>query len=152
MATPTGFPPALRASTRPRWSHRDPVEGENPFEKDDPRYTRWADATTVAREALRTHDDQLRRTATVTTDLARYRSQMLDLAVARFDTWARRGLSVISGDETRRDYAVWLHDYMENWLAYAAETSPQIDVRDALRALLTARANHWTADAHAAKN
>ena len=152
MTTPTGFPAALRASARPRWSHRDPVEGDNPFEKDDPRYARWADATTVAREALRSHDDQLSRTVTVTADPERYRSQMLDLAVARFDTWARRGLSVISGDEACFDYAVWLHDFKEKWVAYAADTCPQIDARDQLRARLKARVARWTATAHAAKN
>ena len=152
MATHTGFPPALRASARPRWSHRDPVEGDNPFEKNDPRYTRWAEATTIALKSLDSHDNQLRRTAPVTTDPDRYRSQMLDLAVARFDTWARRGLSVVSDDETRHDFAGWLHDYIENWLVYTAETCPQIDVRNALRARLTACANDWTADVKTTKN
>ena len=130
----------LRARTaRPRWSHRDPVEGGNPFGPDDPRHRLWEDATTVARCALDRHDHQLSRTATVTTDSDRYRSQMLELAVARFDTWVRRGLSVVKDDDACRAYAVWLHDYVENWLAYAAETCPRVDVRDELRARLAAR-------------
>ena len=54
-----GFPAALRSSAVARWSHRDPVEGGNPFQLDDSRHEVWHAATSSARNALVRIDRQL---------------------------------------------------------------------------------------------
>ena len=138
-----GFPPALRESAVPRWSHRDPVEGENPFGPAEPLNGTWATATRVARATLRRDDAHVAATAEVTLDPEIYRAQLLDLAVSRFEVWARRGRSAVSTDAARRDYDRWLTDYVANWLMYVGETCPQVDVGDELRTRLTRRAAHW---------
>lgn len=148
MRTASGFPPLLRKSARPRWSHRDPVEGGNPFPTNYPQYASWEEATRIAQLALRRHDAHLYQTVATLLDPEHYRAQLLDLAVSRFDTWARRGRSVISDNDTWRDYTAWLHNYADNWLKYVAETCPHTDVGDELRERLTARSTHWVADSH----
>ena len=81
----TSLQNALRPSAVPRWSHRDPVEGGNPFPPADPRHRRWDIATDDARQALVRVDERLEATAQVTLDPVLYRAQVLDLAVGRFD-------------------------------------------------------------------
>ena len=137
------MPAAVALSARPRWSHRDPVEGGNPFPVADPRRGRWQAATDLALERLARHDAMLALAAEITLDPSRYRAQMLDLAVSRFDTWAERGAAVVADRASARGYADWLHRYVRNWLAYAADTCPRVDLRDALEQRLRARAEHW---------
>ena len=136
---------ALRPSAVPRWSHRDPVESGNPYPPTDRRHDTWAAATTDAKQRLLRFDARLEATAQITLEPTIYRAQLLDLAVARFDVWARRGRSVVSTDAALRDYVRWLDDYRANWLGYVAETCPHVEVGDELRTRLTGRAAHWAA-------
>lgn len=134
-------------SAVPRWSHRDSVEGGNPFLAGDLRHTRWEEATARARAALERYDDEL--SAAVTLPPESYARQWLDLATMRFDTWARRGLAMVDGTAAQRDYAAWLQTYVVNWRAYVAETCPHVApiVRDELDSRLQTRATHWTNEA-----
>ena len=136
-------------SAVPRWSHRDPVEGGNPFSPRDPRHRRWAEATARARAALERYDDDLARSALVTTDPRSYGRQLIELATARFDAWARRGLAAVDCDARQRDYEAWLRGYLVNWRAYVAETCPHVGAseREELHARLATRATHWTTEA-----
>ena len=137
---------ALCLSAVPRWSHRDPVAGGNPFPPTDARHGTWDAATTDARRALLRFDADLEATAQVTLDPAIYRAQLLDLAVGRFDVWARRGRSVVSSDGALQNYQQWLADYVANWLGYVAETCPHVEVGDELRTRLRGRAAYWVAE------
>ena len=141
-----GLPGALRASALPRWSHRDPVEGGNPFSAGDPRHQAWGTATADAKLALLQFDAELEVTAQVTLDPALYRAQLLGLAVGRFDVWARRCGSVVSSRAGLGDYERWLVQYVANWLDYVAETCPRVQVGDELRARLQGRAAHWATE------
>ena len=91
-------------------------------------------------------DADLKVTAQVTLDPAIYRAQLLDLAVGRFNVWARRGRSVVSSDGARQNYEQWLAGYGANWLRYVAETCPRVEVGDELRTRLRGRAAHWVAE------
>ena len=137
---------APRLSAVPRWSHRDPVAGGNPFPPGDARHGTWDAATTDARRALLRFDADLEATAQVTLDPAIYRAQLLDLAVGRFNVWARRGRSVVSSDGALQNYEQWLAGYVANWLRYVAETCPRVEVGDELRTRLRGRAAHWVAE------
>ena len=140
------LPMAPSLSAVPRWSHRDPVVGGNPFPPTDARHGTWDTATTDARRALLRFDADLEVTAQVTLDPAIYRAQLLDLAVGRFDVWARRGRSVVSSDGALQNYEQWLTDYVANWLGYVAETCPHVEVGDELRTRLRGRAAYWVAE------
>ena len=132
-------------SAVPRWSHRDPVEGGNPFPADDVRHTRWEEATARARAALQRYDDEIAASVSETLTSGSYARRWLDLATMRFDTWARRGLAAVDGTAAQRDYAAWLQTCVINWRAYIADTCPHVapDVRAELALRLTARADHW---------
>ena len=136
-------------SAVPRWSHRDPVEGGNPFPTGDFRHARWDDATTRARAALQRHDSELAASAVVTREPGVYERQLFDLATARFDTWARRGLASVDGDPARRDYESWLLAHVANWRRYVAETCPHVGghARDEIHSRLATRAVHWNGEA-----
>ena len=136
-------------SAVPRWSHRDPVEGGNPFATGDPRRAAWAEATAVARAALERHDDALAASDLVTPDPRNYGRRLIDLATARFDTWARRGLAAVDSDLASPNYEQWLKTYVANWRPYVAETCPHVGTtaRDELHSRITARATHWTTEA-----
>ncbi len=142
------FPFALRASAIPRWSHRDPVEGGNPFTSDDARYRPWEAATRAARKALLAFDAAVEREERTTTDPSAYRNWVIDLAEARFAVWARRGLCVVRDEDARSDYASWLATYVDNWLLYVRETCPHVEADRELRTRLTGRARRWDAEAH----
>ena len=133
-------------SAVPRWSHRDPVEGGNPFPAGDPRCTRWDAATARARAALQRYDADLE---VVANEQDIYARRWLDLATMRFDTWAGRGLAAVNGTAAERDYAAWLQAYLANWRAYVAETCPhvRVEMRDRLAAHLAAHAAYWTNEA-----
>ncbi|MYK87618.1 MAG: hypothetical protein F4018_04320 [Acidobacteria bacterium] len=136
-------------SAVPRWSHRDPVEGSNPFPVGDARRDRWDEATADALAALRRYDDGI--AASVSTNLTSesYVRRWLDLATMRFDTWCRRGLAVVDGTAAQRGYAAWLETYVANWRAYVAETCPHVapNIRRELDARLSACAVNWTGEA-----
>jgi hypothetical protein len=139
------LPKLVHLSAVPRWSHRDPVEGGNPFPPADLRSEAWDAATADARQTLLAFDARLAATAQVTLDPAIYRAQLLDLAVGRFDVWARRGLAAIGSDADDRppDYEQWLGGYVANWLRYVAETCPRVEVGNELQSRLDDRARYW---------
>lgn len=141
-------------SAMPRWSHRDPVEGGNPFSAGDPRHTRWEEATARARAALRRYDDEIAASAAVTKDPTVYARRWMDLATKRFDTWARRGLAVVDGTAAQREYTEWLRTYALNWRMYVTETCPHVaeHIRKELALRLQARARHWVAEASELRN
>ena len=133
-----------RLSAVPRWSHRDPVEGGNPYPAGDPRHGVWARATAVARAALARHDDAL-AAIPATQEAQADGQQLVRLATMRFDTWAQRGLATVDDDDAQRDYGAWLRTYVANWRGYVADTCPHVApaVRDELHACLQDRATHW---------
>ena len=137
-------------SAVPRWSHRDPVEGGNPFPGGDPRREVWDAATLAARRALERCDGDIAATAQVTLDPVVYRAQLIDLALRRFDTWAERALSVVSNEGDLEDYRRWLAAYAGNWLGYVADTCPRVDTGDELRQRLDAARRRWLQAARAA--
>lgn len=144
-----GNPCRSEMSAAPRWSHRDPVEGGNPFPASDPRRARWDEATACARAALQRYDDELAAYAPIIHDPEIYAHRWLNLATMRFDTWARRGLAAVNDNQTRLQYASWLQTYVENWFQYVADTCPHVacDVRTELASRLRARAEHWIDEA-----
>ena len=133
-------------SAVPRWSHRDPVECGNPFPHDDPRHTVWEEATARAHTRLTDFDAGLE---TGDQEGETYEVRLVGLAVARFDTWARRGQAVVASAGDLEDYAAWLSDYRRNWLAYVADTCRQVDVGSELRSRLAERVEFWIASARA---
>ena len=130
----------------PRWSHRDPVEGGNPFPADDLRHTRWEEATTRARAALQRYDDEIAASVSDTSTSDSYARRWLDLATMRFDTWAQRGLRVVDSAVAQRVYAAWLLTYVANWRTYVEETCPHVGpaVHRELDERLRASAARWT--------
>ena len=143
---PTSTRPATPLpSAVPRWSHRDPVEGGNPFPLGDPRHEAWTEATARARAALTQYDDSLAASASAAHDPHTYGPRLIELATMRFDTWAQRGLATIDGDAAQPAYEAWLRTYVGNWRAYVAETCPHVAtaVRAELDARLQTRATHW---------
>jgi hypothetical protein len=139
-------PSAPLLSAVPRWSHRDAVEGGNPFPTSDTRHACWEAATRRATEALARFDAEAEGRVQGAGPQT-YPARVVALAEARFDTWARRGLCVVSSEGTLRDYLVWLARYRENWLAYVRETCPNVNVGDPLRRRLDERVTHWTTEA-----
>jgi hypothetical protein len=125
--------PATIQSAQPRWSHRDPVEGEPWFPDGSPEAAAWADATKTARDRLQDMDAAIARTADITTDPVVYRAQLFDLAAGRFTIWAERGLAAVSTEDGCRDYERWLDRYVTNWLTYVAETCPNVNALDELQ-------------------
>jgi hypothetical protein len=146
-SSPDGFPAALRSSAVPRWSHRDPVEGGNPFAVDDSRHDAWHTATWAAKDALVRIDRQLDETEEAGPHPDPYSVRLVALAVSRFDVWARRAQSIVRSPAALRDYEVWLTSYVAHWVVYVAETCPRADVGSELRARLASRAQHWVAEA-----
>ncbi len=134
----------------PRWSHRDPVEGGSPFSGGDPRRKVWDAATLAARRALERCDGDIAATARVTLDPVVYRTQLIDLALRRFDIWAERGLSVVSNEGELDDYRSWLAIYVGNWLGYVADTCPRVDTGDELQRRLDDARRRWLEAARAA--
>ena len=141
------LPAALRLSAVPRWSHRDPVEGGNPFSDDNPRCPVWDEATHTALKALARFDTTLAREESHPTDAGVYLGRVIGLAEARFGVWARRVATVVRCETARLDFECWLEQYVDNWLVYVSETCPHIDVRDDLEARLRERADYWAAEA-----
>ncbi len=99
----------------------------------------WQAATDVALGALGEHDRALE--ADVSADP--YSVRIQDLAVARFDIWAERGLAAIETAAALRDYEQWLETYVANWLAYVADTCPTLDVLQSLQERLSERRMAW---------
>ncbi len=146
-----GVPREIRhRSAVPRWSHRDPVEGGNPFADGDPRREIWDAATRAARRALERCDAHVAATARVTLDPLVYRAQLIDLALRRFDTWAERALSVVSSEDQLDDYRRWLDAYVGNWLGYVADTCPRVETGDELPSRLDAARRRWLGAGRAA--
>ena len=147
-ASPPGsFPAALRSSAVARWSHRDPVEGGNPFPLDDPRHEAWQAATCFARDVLVRLDRELDEAEQTGPHADPYPVRLVALAVSRFDVWARRAQSIVRSPAALRDYEAWLTTYGANWLIYVADTCPRVEVGDDLHARLSSRAQCWVAEA-----
>lgn len=142
MSERRGFPDSLQSSAVPRWSHRDPVECGNPFAPDDDRHHAWHAATSRAQDALARIDARL-ELGPVRQHPDPYSVRVIALAVARFDIWSQRSLAVVWSPRALQDYARWLENYTENWLEYVADTCPQIEVSNDLRARLAARSRVW---------
>lgn len=151
IASPGRFPAALRASAVARWSHRDPVEGGNPFPPDDGRHAVWQAATCSAREVLVGIDRDLDAAEEAGPHPDPYPVRLVALAVSRFDVWARRGQTIVRSPDALRDYEVWLTTYVAHWLAYVADTCPRAEVGDDLRVRLSSRAQFWVAEASRAE-
>ena len=130
-------------SAVPRWSHRDPVEGGNPFPAGDARREPWDAATREAKRALERCDARIAATARVTLDPVVYRAQLIDLALRRFDVWAERAVSVVSDAGELDDYRRWLDVYVGNWLGYVADTCPSVETGDELRRRLDDARERW---------
>jgi len=146
-SSPGGFPAALRSSAVARWSHRDPVEGGNPFPLDDSRHEAWHAATCVALDVLVRIDRELDEAEAAGPHPDPYPVRLVGLAVSRFDVWAGRVQPIVGSPAALRDYEVWLTTYVAHWLAYVAETCPRVEVGDDLRARLSSRAQYWAAEA-----
>jgi hypothetical protein len=147
--TPPGgrFPAALRSSAAARWSHRDPVEGGNPFPQHDSRHEAWNAATLVATDALVHIDRELDEVERAGEHPDPYPVRVIGLAESRFDVWAKRLLSIVRNAAALEDFEVWLAIYVEHWLAYVSDTCPKVDVGDDLRTRLAGRAKYWVAEA-----
>ena len=146
-SSPGRFPAALRSSAVARWSHRDPVEGGNPFPLDDSRHEAWHAATCSARDVLVRIDRELDEAEEAGPHPDPYPVRLVALAVSRFDVWARRVQSIVRSPAALRDYEVWLTTYVAHWLVYVADTCPRAEVGDDLRARLSSRAQYWVAEA-----
>ena len=149
MHSLTSFPARLKDSARPRWSHRDPVEGGNPFKLHSQAHVHWSHATAVAENSLRHDDIQLNRRASITKDREQYQLELVSLAIDRFDIWAERGLAVVNSQNLYNEYTAWLHTYATNWLAYVTETCPHVSINEELNTRLTIRTDHWSTIAQA---
>ena len=149
---PGSFPAALRSSSVARWSHRDPVEGGNPFPLDDPRYDTWYAATCFAKDVLVRMDRELDEAEKAGPHPDPYPVRLVALAVSRFDVWARRLQSIVRSPAALMDYEMWLTTYVAHWLVYVADTCPKVAVGDDLRARLSSRAQYWVAEASHALN
>jgi hypothetical protein len=141
------FPAALRSSAVARWSHRDPVEGGNPFPPHDSRHETWHAATCAARDALIRIDRELDEAEAVGPHPDPYAVRLVALAVLRFDVWARRVQSIVRSPAALQDYEGWLTTYVAHWLVYVADTCPRVEVGDDLRARLSSRAQYWVVEA-----
>jgi hypothetical protein len=141
------FPDALRSSAVARWSHRDPVEGGNPFPLHDSRHEAWHAATCSARDVLIRIDRELDEAETVGLHPDPYAVRLVALAVSRFDVWARRVQSIVRSPAALQDYEVWLTTYVAHWLVYVADTCPGAEVGDELRGRLLSRAQYWVIEA-----
>ncbi len=144
MHSLTSFPERLKSSARPRWSHRDPVEGENPFKLDSQSRAIWSRATDIAKDRLRHHDDHLNNRLGHTENLKQYQTELVSLVTTRFDIWAERGLAVVDSQSLCNEYIAWLHTYATNWLGYVHDTCPHISVKKILEIRLASRTKHWT--------
>jgi hypothetical protein len=144
---PGRFPSALRSSAVARWSHRDPVEGGNPFLLNDPRHEAWHVATCSARDALVRIDRELDEAEAAGPHPDSYPVRLVALSVSRFDVWARRVQAIVRSPAALQDYEVWLSTDVANWLVYVADTCPRVEVGDDLRARLSSRAQYWVAEA-----
>ena len=141
------FPPSLRSSTVPRWSHRDPVEGDNPFSADDSRHETWHTASRRARETLVRIDREIEEQPPTGQHPDQYPVRLVALAVSRFDVWAKRCLCIVWDDVALRDYERWLADYTLRWPIYVAETCPKVDVSEPMRVTLQRRSRYWLDEA-----
>ena len=141
-------------SAVPRWSHRDPVEGGNPFPVGERPHARWEEATARALADLKCYDDGLAGPELAGGEPGVYARRWLDLATMRFDTWARRGLAGVTDPAAERDYAAWIQTYVANWRAYVAATCPHVppNIRRELGTRLATRSAYWINEARGLPN
>ena len=143
------FSSSVRAPAVPRWSHRDPLEGYIAFRSGDRRAGVWKAATETAVNSLRSYDEKLEvREKDKRDHDVPYSVRVEDLAIARFDAWAKRGLSLVVDEETLNEYKEWLDRYATNWLTYVAETFPKLEIYQSLSDRLFSRSLIWIELAH----
>ena len=95
------LPPGLK-------SDGDPVEG-NPFSNEDARHQVWKEATRDAEDKLHLLQFNLLQSSRVAAEEPNTR--LVNLAVAKFDIWAERGVRVVWDDAAVRGYDKWLESY-----------------------------------------
>jgi len=128
----------------------DPVEG-NPFPDGDPRHKVWDDATREAEEQWCRLNSEPEITQADRSDVLI--DSVCQRFAGRFDVWARRGVHVVWSDAAVSTYDQWLINYAEAWLqdVYAnklySRVVPLHHLLNALRLVLTKRANWWKAEA-----
>ena len=113
------------------------------FHPATPRAEAWKIATEIALHALRHHDRALGVEPQILHVPDRYSVRVQDLAVARFNIWAKRGLAAIDDKNALPEYGEWLETYVTNWLAYVTDTCPKLDVRQSLHERLAERTVTW---------
>jgi hypothetical protein len=127
----------------------DPIEG-NPYPAEHPASQVWMDATRKAEmEVSRINSEAPSSLTPATAD-----AWMPALVIAKFDTWARRGVQVVWTDEAVQQFDGWLVRYANTWIESVAEllTShappfPSEVVLAELGSRLGARVHHWKAEA-----
>jgi hypothetical protein len=139
----------------------DPI-GDNPFSTDDRRYRVWQQATLNAEQELcRLNSEFLRKSPTGQEGFAAWMQQnkwasaaqdfagwTLDMCVAKFDIWARRGIQVVWSENAVRAYDQWLFNYAKGWLNVQKDTGYLSDsVLLDLKSRLAERVECWKAEA-----
>jgi hypothetical protein len=124
-------------------SDGDPLE--NIFQNDDPRHEVWKDATRDAAAKIhRRRSDLLENFHASPEDDTSWR---VNLALATFDIWAERTVSVVWDDERLDDYDRWLENYAESWMAlYASRFSTSeslLSLLESLRFRLIQKTQLW---------
>jgi hypothetical protein len=127
----------------------DPVDG-NPYPHNHPAHDVWADATHRAEaEISQINADAA---ASLTPDTAH--DWMQRLVIAKFSTWAERGVQTVWTDEALRAYERWLVEYANVWIEsvsrYFLSHPPPFDadaVLTDLRNRLGAQVQHWKTEA-----
>lgn len=129
----------------------DPVDG-NPFRDDDPRHDVWRGATQRAEEEV----CRINVNAHSALTLDNAHVWQTELSVAKFDTWAKRGVQVIWSDDAVQLYDRWLLAYANSWIEalsqqFASDPPPWSADSNLhyLRDQLGARVQFWKAEARA---
>jgi hypothetical protein len=124
----------------------DPIEG-NPFSSEDPRHAVWQESTLAAEQELCRLNSNY--SAGVANSQSEHVTRFVALAVAKFDIWARRYVTVVWTRNDLRGFDQWVFNYANAWLADVEEKNlPHKDfVLHELRAHLISRMEFWKAQA-----
>jgi hypothetical protein len=126
----------------------DPV-GENPCPVGHHAHRIWEDATREALlESFRFQEKMLSRRSR---NEAEHQDWFIELAVRKFQIWAKRNLSVVRGDADARAYEMWLESHSQGWLKIAEERPWPASSREAvlseLKVQLRRASKYWAANA-----
>jgi hypothetical protein len=121
MPDPTKLPQSLLSSV-------DPVN-RNPFPETDLRHGAWNEATRVATEAVHRLNakvlEQSRERALE--GVPGYHKTMNDLAIGKFDIWARRGIAVVWDAPMVTVFVRFLFTLAEDWLRLVKAEAEQCE-------------------------